>query len=682
MLGPLEVTEHGAALALGGPRQRVVLAYLILEANRVVSTDRLIDRIWGDEPPEAARAALFAYVSRLRKLLGPGRIQARPPGYVLVAEPNEIDALRFGALVEEARRKAGDREAAAALLTQALDLWRGSALSDLAEYDALRPAITRLEEQRLGATEDRLEAEIALGRHREVVPQLEALTGEHPLRERLWSQLILALYRAGRQGDALGAYHRARTTLVEELGIDPSPELLRLETQVLNQDPALDLQSPVATALAADTPIAAPAETPPPARRFNRRYLLGGIAIGLVAVLAFVWTGKNAGTLPRAEWRIGLDMPLSGAQSQYAQRIRDAVRMAIEDINGAGGIEGSTLALIVRDDAHDPDVALDNAREFVADPTVIAMIGPFNSLNTFGVIPITNEAGLLECSPSGTHPGLTKPRDGALDLRAAHPDAINFVRLPPADDIQALALASFAYRDLRVRSALVIDDTGVQREIADGFQDAFQQLGGTTLRLSLNPEADPLSVLTTLDDVSPPGLVFYGGNDGESASALRSAMADAGHGSTPLLSWDPLLDGNGSNPYSYIARVGTTAVGSYAAHASLPDHKFSFADAYRERFAIEPDEYAAAGYACVEIIVAALRGIAPQGPGVEEVRGMLRAYAVDPRQRYETVLGTVGFDANGDALQQFVTFYRVEASAAGGTGDWVIFKKQDFGPAP
>ena len=241
VLGPLEVTERGAALALGGPRQRVVLAYLVLEANRVVSTDRLIDRIWGDEPPDAARAALFAYVSRLRKLLGPGRIQARPPGYVLVAEPDEIDALRFAALVEEARRQGSDREAAAGLLKEALELWRGSALSDLAEYDALRPAITRLEELRLGAIEDHVEADLALGRHREVVGQLETLTGEHPLRERLWSLLILALYRSGRQGDALGAYHRARTTLVEELGIDPSPELRRLETEVLNQDPALDL---------------------------------------------------------------------------------------------------------------------------------------------------------------------------------------------------------------------------------------------------------------------------------------------------------------------------------------------------------------------------------------------------------------------------------------------------------
>ena len=188
-------------------------------------------------------------------------------------------------------------------------------------------------------------------------------------------------------------------------------------------------------------------------------------------------------------------------------------------------------------------------------------------------------------------------------------------------------------------------------------------------------------LLAALDDpLAPPGLVFFGG-DADAGAALRKAMVEAGHAETPVLSWDALLNGSGDNPYSYISRVGMPgAVGTYAAHASLPDHKFSFADAYRQRFGIEPDEYAAAGYACVEIVAAAMRAIADTAPTVEEVRELLRAYAVDPTRRWETVVGAVGFDANGDALQQFVTFYRVQSSGA--SGDWVIFKKQDFGPAP
>jgi len=688
LLGPLEVIEGGEPLSLGGPRQRVVLAYLILEANRVVSTEQLIDRIWGDEPPDAARAALFAYVSRLRKLMGPERIRARPPGYVLLADPNEIDALRFASLVDEARRRGEDRGAAVALLSEALDLWRGSALSDLADYDALQPAITRLEEQRLGAVEDRLEAEIALGRHREAVPVLEGLTAEHPLRERLWNHLMLALYRSGRQGDALGAYHRARKTLVEELGIDPSAELRRLYDRILQQDPALDLGRPV-TAAAAPGPsgdAGVPATLATRGARGGRhagRYLLGVAGLALLIVLAAIWAGQRGGTLPRREWTIGLDVPLSGSRAQYGTPLRDAVQMAVDDINAAGGVEGSTLVLDVRDDATDPDRAVANARAFVGDPNVVALIGPWGSSESFGVVPITNEAGLLECSPASTHPGLTKPRDGALDLRTAHPDAISFLRLPPADDIQAIALASFAYRDLQARSALVIDDTDVGRIIADPFEAAFQRLGGSTTRLALNPGADPRAVLASLDAETPPGLVFFGGQTDTGAVALRLAMADAGHASTPLLSWDAILDGDGSDRGSYVGQVGiSAAVGSYAAHASLPDQKASFADAYRQRFGFEPDEYSAAGYACAQIIAAALRGIASEGPAANEVRGLVRAFAVDPAKRFETVLGTLGFDANGDALQQFVTFYRVEASAAGGAGDWVIFKKQDFGPAP
>ena len=160
-------------------------------------------------------------------------------------------------------------------------------------------------------------------------------------------------------------------------------------------------------------------------------------------------------------------------------------------------------------------------------------------------------------------------------------------------------------------------------------------------------------------------------------------MVHTGHAGTPLLSWDFIRDGDGRQAGSYIQRVGAAdATGTYAAHASLPDHRFAFADAYRKRFGDEPDEYAAAGYACVQIIAAALHEILDEAGSPDQARALLRAAVADPEQRFETVLGTVGFDANGDARQQFVTFYRVEASAAGGAGDWVIFKKQDFGPAP
>jgi WD40 repeat protein/serine/threonine protein kinase len=237
----LEVRHEGRAIPLGGRRQRAVLAHLLVRANEVVPTERLIDEVWGDEPPEAARNALQSYVSRLRAALGDGhRLEGRSPGYVLRVDPDELDALRFDALVRDARTTlADDPRQAAATLAEALALWRGDALADLADVPSLRGDIARLQELRLAAEEDRIAAELALGRHGEVVPTLEEHVEEHPLRERLWRQLMLALYRSGRQGEALAAYQRARRMLAEELGLDPSPELQQLHGQILRQDPAL-----------------------------------------------------------------------------------------------------------------------------------------------------------------------------------------------------------------------------------------------------------------------------------------------------------------------------------------------------------------------------------------------------------------------------------------------------------
>jgi WD40 repeat protein/DNA-binding SARP family transcriptional activator/tRNA A-37 threonylcarbamoyl transferase component Bud32 len=243
VLGPLEAWEGGGRLALGGPKQRLVLAHLLLRANQVVPADRLIDQVWGEEPPDAARSALQAYVSRLRRSLGAGRLRGRPPGYVLGAAPEEVDVLQFEGLVGQARRRAAtEPRAALRLLDDALALWRGPALADLAAEASLGPELARLEELRLAAGEERVDALLVLGRHGEVVAELERLTKDQPLRERLWGQRMVALYRSGRQAEALGAYQQARQTLAEELGIDPSPALQRLHEQVLRQDAALELQ--------------------------------------------------------------------------------------------------------------------------------------------------------------------------------------------------------------------------------------------------------------------------------------------------------------------------------------------------------------------------------------------------------------------------------------------------------
>lgn len=229
ILGPLEVLSDGRALDLGGRKQRTLLALLLLEANKVVSRDRLIDGLWEEEPPKTAQKALQVYVSQLRKLLGNERVQTKAPGYLLHVDPDALDLSRFQRLHEEGR------------LQEALSLWRGPPLTDLAEQRFAQPEIARLAELRLVCLEARIEQDLAAGRSAELVGELEALVKQHPLREGLRAQLMLALYCSGRQAEALDAYQATRAAYVDELGIEPGRRLRELHQAMLRQDPGLDL---------------------------------------------------------------------------------------------------------------------------------------------------------------------------------------------------------------------------------------------------------------------------------------------------------------------------------------------------------------------------------------------------------------------------------------------------------
>jgi DNA-binding SARP family transcriptional activator len=238
ILGPLDVVEGGESLPLGGSRQRALLALLLTRANEVVSTDRLIDELWAEQPPQNAANALQYHVSQLRKALAPNDVVVtQEPGYLIRIGPNDLDLLRFERLVDEAQRAAPDQ--AARLLREALKLWRGPPLVDLAHESFVQTEILRLDELRLRALELRFDAELALGRNAELVGELEVLVRENPLRERLRAALMRALYAAGRQADALELYRQTRELLMEELGIEPGPELQELQRAILRQDPAL-----------------------------------------------------------------------------------------------------------------------------------------------------------------------------------------------------------------------------------------------------------------------------------------------------------------------------------------------------------------------------------------------------------------------------------------------------------
>ena len=331
VLGPLEVVRSGRAVPLGGPRQRAVLALLLLEANRVVSMDRLAEDVWGGDPPEGWAISVQTYVFRLRQALEPDRsrgavggvLVTSGRGYLLRVGREQLDAARFedGFTVGRAALDAGRHAEAAGVLRAALGLWRGPVLADLADYAFTRPEAARLEELRLAALEARIEADLALGRHDALTGEVEQLAGEHPLRERLHGQLMLALYRCGRQAEALAAYRRARDLLAGELGIDPGEPLERLHAAVLAHDRALDWITPPALAdgqlAQAGAGIAAPAASPAPgsprrvaagrgelawARRRARRLLAIGSALAVAAAVCIVavarpWAGEP-GELP------------------------------------------------------------------------------------------------------------------------------------------------------------------------------------------------------------------------------------------------------------------------------------------------------------------------------------------------------------------------------------------------
>ncbi|HTF58589.1 MAG TPA: BTAD domain-containing putative transcriptional regulator, partial [Actinomycetes bacterium] len=257
LLGPLEARQRERPLRLGSIKHRMLLAKLLLHPNQVVSTEELIVAVWGEEPPPTVKQSLQNHVAALRKAIeagngaGPPRtLVTRDPGYVLQIDPERLDLHRFQRLDHEGRQAlaAGDPARAADLLRQALALWRGPALADVAaSADIAWPELVGVEELQVASTEARIEAELALGRHHELVAELEGLVRLHPLREHLHGQLMLALYRSGRQADALAAYRAARKVLVDELGIEPSVGLQRLEQAILAQDPALDLLVPART---------------------------------------------------------------------------------------------------------------------------------------------------------------------------------------------------------------------------------------------------------------------------------------------------------------------------------------------------------------------------------------------------------------------------------------------------
>jgi DNA-binding SARP family transcriptional activator len=390
VLGPLEARgDDDRVIPLGGLRQRAVLAILLSHANELVSSDRLVAELWPEVPPASATSVLQTYVSQLRKALGPGVIATRSSGYVAEIEESQLDLRRFERLLERGGvALAADRAAeAAAALRDALALWRGPALADFARELFAQPEIGRLEELRLVALERRIEADLACGRHGDLIGELEALVAAHPLRERLRWLLILALYRSGRQADALDAYQEARRVLVDELGIEPTPALQELERGILRQDPALAAPVPASEPVhpSARSILVLPereasldallAVAMPLARQPERELLLArlvqaggeiGHATGLLAErrLAVVAQGMPCRVAAFTSERPGDDAVTLAAEQDVDLLLLDAPQRLLE-----GGDIGDDLATILADAPCDVGV-------FVESPAGKADPGP------------------------------------------------------------------------------------------------------------------------------------------------------------------------------------------------------------------------------------------------------------------------------------------------------------------
>src|SRR2546423_1508963 len=310
ILGPLEVVEDGNPVALGTLKERLVLGVLLLHANEFVSRERLIDDLWGDAPPPTARKAVNVYLSQLRKALTRGGIDpitTGPGAYRLDVDVEDVDAGRMQILVASARELAatGELENAAERFREALSLWRGPTLAGLLLESRGRDEVAQLDEFRVATLMDRIDCDLALGRQEQVLGELDVLVREHPLRERLRAQQMLALYRAGRQADALDAYAEARGSLVDELGIEPSPALQRLQQAILRHDASLEAPAGTAAGNGGAPAEAAPPPTPaarPEVRRLRRlrprrwQLALAGLVILAASVAAAIVSGSSGGS--------------------------------------------------------------------------------------------------------------------------------------------------------------------------------------------------------------------------------------------------------------------------------------------------------------------------------------------------------------------------------------------------
>lgn len=413
----------------------------------------------------------------------------------------------------------------------------------------------------------------------------------------------------------------------------------------------------------------------------------GALAITTVLVFAACSnTGSSSGGGKTI--KIGTELPMSGAETANGEPTANGVKLAIKQANAKGTIPGYTLDINVQDDAvngaHDPQQGATNMHTLVADTSVVGVVGPFNSNVAKAEIPISNAAGLLQCSPANTTTALTYPPDAA-QYRPTNPDKINYVRLAAPDSIQGPAGADFVYNDLKAHSVYILDDTetfGVG--VGDSFAAEFKKDGGTVTKRDSAPKSttDYTPLFTAAAAAKPDAVYLAGTTPTGMGLALKQGRTVAGFETIPFMGPDGVADlGPGGTTGATITVAGSAAhdvYGTVAGVHDLPSGSTFVAD-YTAEFGKAPGAYSAIAYACAQVIIAnAAKAIAAGTTDLAALREAIRAAATASGNSYDTVIGTVSFDKNGDTTSPYMSFYKTDLTLAGGKGDWVYVKQQAF----
>jgi len=404
-----------------------------------------------------------------------------------------------------------------------------------------------------------------------------------------------------------------------------------------------------------------------------------------IAILAVSAIGCNAGPGGGGTYNVGIDMPQQGSELAGSQPVINGALLALKQANGkAGTYTIEVPKALILDDAvagtHDPQTGANNATSFIGNAKVIAMLGPLNSNVAKAQIPLTNEAGLAQCSPANTNEGLTKPEFGALDVRKKKPTEINYVRVATTDDLQSKADADYL-AEIGVKNLYIIDDT---ETFGKGIADNVDKYWKDTLKLTVvghdsvpKTTTDYASILTTAKSKNPDGI-YFGGVTATGGARVLKAAVQVGLGNIPFLGPDGIQDGSGETPDSFLNLAGADAKNAYASlagKATYPGTEKFLAD-YKAKYNKDATGYAIQGYACMQVMLDAIgRASATNPSGDAAVRAAVRAAIGDSTHTYATVLGDVTFDANGDTSQKINTIYKVDPAGANGKGAWVAAKE-------